>query len=334
MVDITLKQLEVFRALVITGSLTNAGRRLRLSQPAVSAQIANLERALGISLFMRRRAETVSLTAAGEHWFKISDEMLRRLDQATSEHERDTAQGQVTIQFGIMPNLRNLMLASAARVALETPGFAKFDAQFALNSGELVEQVRLHTLNCVVVDEHALLGHSEAMVVAPLFRDPIVWLVPRSVSDAQLSQAMSTPKRQRLLPPEIYRHIEVDHPMPMHKISADWFREKLPASAPSFSVTQYTAAAELAVEGLGTAHVPLSVATNLGELQRNRVNVFPLPGIERKVVMAMPRHLMSLPSYSTFFTRLAAHYVAMFERLPHDVRELPDGDFEDNLSIA
>lgn len=46
-------QLDIFHAVVVTGSVTAASRRLNLSQPAVSRRLADLERALGFALFLR-----------------------------------------------------------------------------------------------------------------------------------------------------------------------------------------------------------------------------------------------------------------------------------------
>lgn len=47
------RQIEVFRAVIEAGGATEAAQRLGLSQPAVSQQIARLEAALGIDLFVR-----------------------------------------------------------------------------------------------------------------------------------------------------------------------------------------------------------------------------------------------------------------------------------------
>jgi DNA-binding transcriptional LysR family regulator len=49
-----LRQLEAFRAAMITGSMTEAGRMLSVSQPSVSRLISDLEINLGLRLFERR----------------------------------------------------------------------------------------------------------------------------------------------------------------------------------------------------------------------------------------------------------------------------------------
>lgn len=54
-----LRQIETFRAVIGTGSMTEAGNLLGVSQPAVSRQIRELEQRFGLNLFIRRagRAE-------------------------------------------------------------------------------------------------------------------------------------------------------------------------------------------------------------------------------------------------------------------------------------
>lgn len=52
-VRITFRQIEVFRAIMLTGSSTRAAELMRVSQPAISLQLSNLEAELGFSLFLR-----------------------------------------------------------------------------------------------------------------------------------------------------------------------------------------------------------------------------------------------------------------------------------------
>ncbi|MFT6559062.1 LysR substrate-binding domain-containing protein [Sneathiella sp.] len=52
---IRLRQLEAFRAVMITGGVTAAANMLNISQPAVSRLISSLEEGMGIPLFERRQ---------------------------------------------------------------------------------------------------------------------------------------------------------------------------------------------------------------------------------------------------------------------------------------
>jgi DNA-binding transcriptional LysR family regulator len=50
-----LRQIEVFRAVMLGGSVTNAARMLGVSQPGISRMLAHVELQLGVSLFERKR---------------------------------------------------------------------------------------------------------------------------------------------------------------------------------------------------------------------------------------------------------------------------------------
>ena len=50
-----IKQLEYFRAVVESGTISAAARKLSLSQPPLSFQMKKLEDELGLSLFERGR---------------------------------------------------------------------------------------------------------------------------------------------------------------------------------------------------------------------------------------------------------------------------------------
>ncbi len=60
--NLTLRELEVLRALVEAGTATTAARRLGLTQPAISRALAQLEEALGRTLFDRSGGRLVPTT--------------------------------------------------------------------------------------------------------------------------------------------------------------------------------------------------------------------------------------------------------------------------------
>jgi hypothetical protein len=78
-------------------------------------------------------------------------------------------------------------------------------------------------------------------------------------------------------------------------------------------------------EGLATTHVPLSLLPSLPNSVRARLRVHTLSGMDRSIVLAMPKHLMTLPGYANIFKRLTdfcRHEYA--QNVPADsVLELP-----------
>ncbi len=84
-------QLKTFTEVAHIGNLTQAGERLHLSQPAVSAQIKSLEKRLDVTLF-KRTTNGMALTPAGEVFLPEAEALLQhhhKLDcfaKTLSEH--------------------------------------------------------------------------------------------------------------------------------------------------------------------------------------------------------------------------------------------------------
>lgn len=79
-----IRQLEMFRAIVESGSFTKAGERLYVSQSAISRQISLLEEELGDRLFMRVNKRVI-LTPAGEILIKYSHKLFRDIKDTMLE---------------------------------------------------------------------------------------------------------------------------------------------------------------------------------------------------------------------------------------------------------
>lgn len=305
--DITLKQLQIFQAVVVAGSITKASRRVGLSQPSISQQLAKLEEKLGAQLIQRNRKELVRLTPSGEYWFKVAEDMLRRLDQAVTEHDRRYVDNAVILRMGVPPTLRGPFIAAAARIASESPGFAKFELRFALTSGELVEQLRLHQLNCIIVNETSIAEDRSSFVVAKLYEEPLLWAVPADLPREEVAHALMLGSKATKLNGGLARFVEMDSNVPMRSKSDEWFRHNLPAATPMFSTMTYAAAVDLVAAGLATAHCPMSLLPGLPDTVRRQVRFYNIDGLSRTVILAMPKHLMSLPAYAGIFNKIVAY---------------------------
>jgi LysR family transcriptional regulator, cyn operon transcriptional activator len=102
--SIEIRHLRYFLAVSQTENFTRAAERLRISQPSVSEQITQLEKALRTPLF-RRVGKRVFLTEAGAAFRKEAEVVLRKLDDACNSVS-DVAQlvrGHVDI--GVIPAL-------------------------------------------------------------------------------------------------------------------------------------------------------------------------------------------------------------------------------------
>lgn len=70
-----IRQLEAFRATVITGTITAAAKSMRTTQPTVSRMLIQLEREIGIPLFRREKGRVI-LTNEGLRFYHRVDEVL------------------------------------------------------------------------------------------------------------------------------------------------------------------------------------------------------------------------------------------------------------------
>jgi LysR family transcriptional regulator for metE and metH len=81
---ISVKQLRLVRAVAEEGSLTRAARRLFVTQPALSHQLALLERQLGVPVFHRVGKRLVA-SAAGERLLRSAAGVLAELDDLETD---------------------------------------------------------------------------------------------------------------------------------------------------------------------------------------------------------------------------------------------------------
>ncbi|WP_310497803.1 LysR family transcriptional regulator [Sandarakinorhabdus sp.] len=99
------EKLRLFDTVAEAGSFTEAARRLHMSQPALSRQIAALEESLGAKLF-HRHARGLAMTHEGEQLRSATHEVHERIDRAAQaiDASRDRPTGVIrlttTVSFG------------------------------------------------------------------------------------------------------------------------------------------------------------------------------------------------------------------------------------------
>ncbi|MCY0108851.1 LysR family transcriptional regulator [Pseudomonas monsensis] len=171
-----LRELKTFLAVARHGTFAAAGLHIGLTQSAVSAQIRNLENALGIRLF-DRTGRQATLNAAGQRALPMAQEMLAifsrmAVDDAVSEFRGELKIGAVaTAQTGLLPQ-------ALLRLRQQAPGLEP----------KLVPGVSLNLLSQVDAGEVDL-----AIMIKPPFelpkelsaqvirREPFVLIVPPQV---------------------------------------------------------------------------------------------------------------------------------------------------------
>ncbi|NDV02390.1 LysR family transcriptional regulator [Pseudoroseicyclus tamaricis] len=300
-VDIKFRQLEIFYGVVVAGTITRASQRIGLSQPSISQQLAKLEETLGARLIERNRTGTVALTPAGEFWFRHAEDMLREMQSVLREHEQRFRNGSVVLRMGITPAMRGTFVMAAAKIAMRETDFAKFEVVYDLNSSALFEQLRMHKVNVAILASEVLGAEASSFAVDQLYEDHIALAVPATVSEDDLRYAFSPGAEPDRIRPELLRYVEIDGSVPTRAPSDEWYRTHLPAAMGSFGAPSFTVAASFVAEGLATAHLPISTAAHLPATMRQQMRLYVLPGMSRKVVIAMRKHLLTHGTYARIF---------------------------------
>lgn len=109
-----LRHLRYFVSVAELGSVSRAAEKLFIAQPALSAQIKQLEEEVGAGLFVRL-PRGVRLTPAGESFFEDAKAILARAQQATVRaRERQSGQ-RTTLRLGLVPTATHSVLPGLLR---------------------------------------------------------------------------------------------------------------------------------------------------------------------------------------------------------------------------
>ncbi len=185
-----LRQIEVFRAVMNTGSTTEAAKLLHVSQPGISRLVRHVELQLGVNLFERRSGRLVPTAEARELHEEIEKVYRGVL------HVRDVA---AHLRYGTNATLRLLSSANTAlqlvprsiaalvgqypgaRVLFEslpTREFVKLlvaeEADLAISSAPLdhpaleIEEIGRWQLLCALPEGHELLNQKKPMLASVL----------------------------------------------------------------------------------------------------------------------------------------------------------------------
>ena len=119
MIPITIRQLQYFAAVYEEATFSKAAEREHCSQPALSAQVRNLEQILARSLF-ERSVNGVTPTAAGQRFYKYSVAILHSVNAAMLEMDEVTGQISGQLRLGLIPSVVRGLLPSFLPTFVET----------------------------------------------------------------------------------------------------------------------------------------------------------------------------------------------------------------------
>lgn len=176
-----LRLLRVFVAVSETGNMTDAAKRLGLTQPAVSQNLRQLETELGVSLFGRER-RPLQLTAAGLALQQQATELLENVAQLPSRLQETSRAKLTRIRLGLVdsfaatvgPHLIRWMMAETAHLSMWS-GLAPSHGEALLR----------RSLDLVVTSDP--LEDVDALIRHLILREPFILLVPAAEREALAS---------------------------------------------------------------------------------------------------------------------------------------------------
>lgn len=135
------RQLEYFLAVIDTGSLTAASRKLRVAQPSLSQAIRGLERELGAPLF-DRFPRGMKLTAAGEALEPSARQVQRDLETARSSVQEVVGLSAGRIDLVCLPTLALDPLSQVVGLFTQQYPAVSVRMQQPERSADVLEMVR------------------------------------------------------------------------------------------------------------------------------------------------------------------------------------------------
>jgi DNA-binding transcriptional LysR family regulator len=247
-----LRQMEVFRAVMLTGSIKAAAQLLFASQPAVSRIISHTEQTLGLPLFNRVKGKLVP-TPEGEALFREVDQFYQQAVKV-DEFARGLAQGPSgTLRVASSPSLsRGLMSRVITQFVQRYPNIRVNFRTTLLNN--MPQEVLSNTVD-LAVSVHPI-DHSN-LRVEPFTHGRMVCVVPLG---HQLAQMAAVP----LADLARYPVISHDPGIPFGQLVAAAFERAGVELTTRINVHQSDMACSLARCGAGVAIVDEFTAEGMG----------------------------------------------------------------------
>ncbi len=173
--DLDLRQLAILCKIVELHSFTRAAEALFLTQPTLSARIADLERKVGVKLLDRRVRDVVP-TRAGALLYQHAEELLR-LRAATAQHLNEflgSLCGDLTLGASTIPG-EYLLPARIADFQRQHPGVVVH--MVIADSADIIEQVSAGRVELGVVGARPANGD---LLATKLEEDELVLIVHRT----------------------------------------------------------------------------------------------------------------------------------------------------------
>ncbi|TWG99552.1 DNA-binding transcriptional LysR family regulator [Mesorhizobium sp. J18] len=242
MIPFSIKQLETFLWVSTLGSFRKTASRLNTTQPAVSARIASLEKALGVQLF-ERLSNTVRLTAMGEQLLPLAQRTLRTADRLQRAADAlATVNG--VLRLGVAETVVHTWLSDFLKEFRES--YPSTDVDLVVDATvKLRDELLAHRIDMAVlmgpVSEHRI----ENITIPPF---PLVWVCAPHI---ELPDTRTSLCEMLRLPVITYAKSSRPYSELYHKLSNDL--DDIPRIFPASSLA---ASLRMVIDGIGIGVLP------------------------------------------------------------------------------
>lgn len=238
---LTLRQIEVIRAIMVTGTIAGAAKLLNVSAPGISRLMKYTEDTLGVRLFNRRHGRYVP-TPEARNIFDLLDNIHRKVeDLQTAIEGLGRGEGR-ELSFASVPSIANVMVPRAVeRLKRRFPELG----------------IEVNILRIEETIDYLLLGRGEVVAVSSRFDHSIIDFAPlatgRLLCIVPLGSELAG--KRSIRPHEIVEHtlIGIDPGDPYGRIMTEIFRREGLTYNMNIKARFGTTVGSLVAAGLGIA---------------------------------------------------------------------------------
>lgn len=208
---LTVRQIEVIRAIMVTGSIAGAARLLNVAAPGISRLMKYTEDSLGVRLFDRRAGRYVP-TPKARHIFDLLDSVHRKINDLQTAVEALGRGKSQELRIASVPSIANVMVPRAV-------------AQLRQRCPELALDINILKIEEAI--DYLLLGRGELVAISSRFEHPLIEFEPLASGQLLCIVPQSNPLsgRSRITPAEMAEHplVGIDPRDPYGSIMASMF---------------------------------------------------------------------------------------------------------------
>jgi DNA-binding transcriptional LysR family regulator len=250
--DMTLRQLEVFRTVARARNLTQAAKQLGVAQPSISQQIARLEALAGVALIDRSQT-AFRLTEAGEFLLRKAEQVIAGTDEIAAGLGAFRGGGRAVIGVGAPASFSRLVLPAAAALMRAQAPDVELDVH-EVSPGEAVDMLYNRQLTVAVIPAGSIESNAMSFPQVEIMADDYVLAAPADLDlSAVVDPARGLPTgAAAVLGALIEFNFGTRHSDRMH----EWARRVLPHHRIVARCRSFETALAMVEAGLGVAVVP------------------------------------------------------------------------------